>query len=208
LIFFAQLQPIQFSLKTGEFPCDTMEDCIKMAKEKSLDNLSEQIQTRKAEFKRVTSILQWFAFVPLEYEINIKNLSYLRFFITGTDQEEIINDVIIGCNFDNKSFNFKHNDSVLIFDKLEIDDFQENLFNQFDGCNLISSHVKIEGPFDWPSKEYIKLTFERDLQFVPRLIGISKLLIVIQIFLLVLIALPVFRQTGLFIKKGSNYFKD
>lgn len=207
LISLAQLEPIQFSLKTGEFKCDKIEDCIEMAKEKSLSNFSEQIQIKKAEFKRITSILRWFAFVPLEYEVNVKNLSYLIFSVTGTDFNKRINDgVIINCKIGNKPFDLQYGDNIPIFDKLEFDDFQENLFNQFDGCNFVSAGAAVRGPFIWPSGEYIKLTFERDLQFVPRLVGISKLLIIIQVIILVLIALPVFRQAGLFINKGRNYF--
>jgi len=209
LIFFAQIKPIDFTLKTGEIKCDSEEECIQKAKEESLEGLSNQIQIKKIEFRRITSILRQFTFVPIEYEVYLKNYSTLKFVVTGTNYENVIKDISVDCKIEGQSYNLHYDGSVRIFESLELNDFQDNLFNQFDGCTLTQDqgliHVN-DKPFIWPSGESIIVSFERNLQFVPQLMIISKLLILLQAIIIILIALPILRQAGLFIKKGKKYF--
>ncbi len=211
-IFFiqkARIHPILFSLKEGEISCETTEDCLKKVKDNISKGIAEQLQIQKNEFRRTTFILASFALLPVEYKIDFENRSYLKVWITGTDQKENVTDLPIECNFNGMSKNLKYAERFTIYQNLELDKFQDELFDRFDGCVISSSagilDLKVKG-WIWPPGAFLKVSFERDFQFIPQLRWTSIILIFLQSFIVILLILPVLRQGGLYITKGIKYF--
>src|SRR3989344_2520248 len=70
-----------FSLKTGEFSCNTNGECIKMAKEKTIKKWENQKQL--FEYINRWSQFVGFSILPLRYDISLENRSYNQIETTG-----------------------------------------------------------------------------------------------------------------------------
>ena len=211
-MFFIQkawIHPILFSLKEGEISCETTEECLKKVKDNVSKGIAEQLQAQKNEFRRTTFILASFALIPIEYKIDFENYSHLKIWITGTDQNKNVIISSVACNFNNVPQNLKYAERLTIYQNLELDKFQEELFDRFDGCvpSAGVTDVKIKG-WIWPPGAFLKMSFEREFQFIPQLRWISIFLIFLQSFIVILLALPILKQGGLYIVKGIKYFFD
>ena len=210
-IFFIQkahVSPIHFSLKEGEISCETTEECLKKVKDNISNEATQQLQIKKDEFRRATSILVSFALIPIEYKVDFENSSYLKVWITDTNQKKNITNFSVTCNFNGVSKNLKYHDRLTIYKNLGLDDFQGELFDRFDGCQQSPGLISIKGPFVWPKGEFFKVSFERDFKFIPQLKWTSIFLIFLQSFLVTLLVLPILKQGGLYITKGIKYFFD
>lgn len=203
----SKLDPIPFTLKEGEVKCEKKNDCLDKAKNIFSQKISEQLQVKKDSFKRVNAIFTDFALIPLEYKVELENTSYVRVYITGTNQTQNITKVYLTCSFDDIPTRMEYLGRITIFKNLELNNFQTDILNKFDGCVLSSGGVEAEiKGWSWPSGEFLQMSLNRSFKVFPTLTKMSIFLIILKSLILSLLVLPILKQGGLFFKNGTSYF--
>lgn len=204
-----------FSLKTGEFSCDTNEECIKIAKEKTIKNWGNQKQL--FEYLDRWNQFVGFSILPLRYNISVENRSYNQIETTGPMGEKRQLPARVVCAEDpfieiwsRPLLEIKRNVALNdVYPQMEL------LLKKFDGCyfdltymnysvnDSLSKDQLVVGP-----NEYVKLSNEREFVFPVKLDLLSHLFIVIQLILLLPVLLIGPKPVLKFILKGKSFFSE
>ena len=204
-----------FSLKTGEFSCDTNEECVKMAREKTI----KEWENQKQLFEYIDRWNQFvgFSILPLRYEISLENRSYNQIETTGPigEKRQLPAKVICGENpfieiWSSLVLKIESNVTLKdVYPKMEV------LLQKFDGCYFdltymnysvntsLSKNKLVVGP-----NEYVKLSNEREFVFPVRLDDLSRLFIAIQLLILLPVLFVVPKPVLKFVLKGKSFFSE
>lgn len=209
-----EAQPV-FAYKSGELNCETHEECVKMAREKTIKEWENQKQL--FEYMDRWSQFVGFSILPLRYEIDLENRSYNQIETTGPmgEKRQLPAKVICGVPpfIEIWSFPFLKGIEKNLALK-NVYSTMETLLKKFDGCyfDLTYMNYSVNASLSKDklvvgSSEYVKLSNEREFVFPVRLDGLSRIFILLQILFVGLpIVLLVPKPIIKFVTKGKEFF--
>ena len=208
-------EPASFSLKTGQFQCESMVDCVKKAKE----NTKKEWENRKQSLDFIERWNQFigFSILPLRYEIHLENLSYSQLETTGPMGEKRQFPTKVVCAEEPFIEIWSHSPIKIAYN-LELKNVysaMDELLNKFDGCyfdlsyanwainNSLTNNRLVVGP-----NEYVKISEEREFTFPIRLDDMSRAFIAVQLIVLLSLFIAGSKPIIKFVTKGGIYFLE
>ena len=204
-----------FSIRTGEFSCDTHEECIKMAKEKAIREWDNQKEL--FDYINRWNDFAGFSILPLRYEISLVNLSYNQIETTGPMGEERQLPAKVVCG--QKPFiEIWEKPTITIASNVEFGSIYEQMnirLNEFDGCwwdisyaNWVIKKSLEEDELIVGPNESVKLSQERVFIFPILLDRLSHIFIIIQLLILLPIFLVGLKPVIKVISKDKSFFTE
>ncbi len=209
-------EPAVFSLKSGEFKCDDMVECVEAAKESAIKKWENQKQI--LEYADRWNQFVGFSILPIRYEIQMENRSYNQIETTGYIGEKRQLPARVVCA-ENPLIEIWSHTPIKVAANLELNEVYSNmevLLQKFDGCyfdithmnSAINESLKKDRLIVSPN-EYVKISEEREFSFPTKPDRLSKFFIAVQllIFLPVLFLVspkPIFK----FIQHGLKYYSE
>ncbi len=204
-----------FSLRSGEFFCNTQEECINMAREKV-------IREWENNQKLLDYVDRWNKFVglsvlPLRYKISLVNLSYNQIKTTGSIGEKRQLPAKVVCAQE-PFIEIWKKPIIPIVGNIEFSNINgqmRTLLNKFDGCwwdityaNLVINKSLKEKKLVVGPNENIILSKERVFSFPISLDGLSHFFIILQLCLILPALLMGYKPVIKFVLRGVKFFVE